>query len=138
MEKIKHWSKFWLPVIFWLVIIFVFSSRSTPVVSEIDWRDFLFKKTVHFFEFGILFTLFFRALKNTTKIVRVALLALILTVLYAASDEYHQSFIHGRTATLRDVLIDSSGALIFWLAIWKYLPKAPGKLKKWAKSLQLI
>lgn len=138
MEKAKHWSKFWLPVIFWLVVVFAFSSRPTPAVSEIDWRDFIFKKTVHFFEFGILFTLFFRALKNTTKIVQAAFLAFVLTVLYAASDEYHQTLVSGRTGTVRDVFIDSAGALILWLAIWKYLPKAPERLKNWAKNLQLI
>lgn len=36
---------------------------------------------------------------------------LALTFLYAVSDEWHQSFIPRREATLRDVLIDAAGAL---------------------------
>ena len=40
------------------------------------------------------------------------------TVLYAASDEWHQSFVPGRHPQLTDVLIDACGAatglLIFW------------------------
>lgn len=138
VEKVKYWSKFWLPVTIWLVIIFAFSSQPTSAVSEIDWRDFIFKKTIHFFEFGILFILFFRALKNSIKLAQVAFWAFVFTVLYAVSDEYHQTLVSGRTGTVRDIVIDSTGAFLFWLVIWKYLPKAPAKLKSWAKSWQLI
>ena len=38
-------------------------------------------------------------------------LALILSCLYAASDEFHQVFVPGRTASARDILIDTLAAL---------------------------
>lgn len=138
MNKMQNLVKFWLPVIFWLVMIYILSSRPTSVVSEIDWRDFFFKKTLHLIEFGILFVLFYRAFKKTTKLSQVVIWAFLLTAFYAISDEYHQTFVPGRTGNLRDVFIDSGGALIFGLAIWKCLPKAPTRLKNWAKSWQLI
>ena len=36
-------------------------------------------------------------------------MVLILSVLYAFSDEFHQSFVPGRDATLKDVLYDTAG-----------------------------
>jgi VanZ family protein len=120
-------------------LIYFFSSRPTVVVSEIYWPDFFFKKTIHLIEYGFLFVLLYRALKGTVKreLFHLALFAFVLTVLYAASDEYHQTFITGRTGTLRDIIIDSFGAGLTWWAIWKWLPKAPKKLKLWAKKLQI-
>lgn len=43
---------------------------------------------------------------------RKMLLATALAVLYAASDEFHQLFVPGRAAAIKDVLIDSGGALL--------------------------
>ena len=139
MKKFRALAKFWLPVFVWLVVIFGFSTQPTPEVSKIDWRDFILKKTIHLVEFGILFILFYRAFKNTSKLslFQIAFWALILTILYSTTDEFHQTFIHGRTGTLRDIVIDSSGAGLAWFGIWKYLPKAPAKLRDWAKKLQI-
>jgi VanZ family protein len=39
-------------------------------------------------------------------------LALFLSVMYAFLDEWHQSFIPGRSAELRDVFIDSIGSFL--------------------------
>ncbi|MDI1321017.1 MAG: VanZ family protein, partial [bacterium] len=39
-------------------------------------------------------------------------LALLLAAVYAATDEFHQSFVPGRTASLGDVLIDITGAFV--------------------------
>lgn len=49
---------------------------------------------------------------------RLPLTAQLLCSLYAISDEFHQSFIPGRTPQLRDVLIDSAGALLGILIGW--------------------
>jgi hypothetical protein len=138
-RKRPTFFKYWLPVGIYLIIIFLFSDHPTVTVTTIDWGDFLFKKTIHFFEFGILFLLFYRAFNKTVDWPsnKIAIWAIILTVLYAISDEYHQSFIPGRTATVRDVMIDSAGAFFAWISLWKLLPKAPGKLKTWAKKLEI-
>lgn len=46
----------------------------------------------------------------------ILVLAIILAVVYAFSDEYHQSFIFGRQASGQDILIDSLGIfLVAWL-----------------------
>ncbi len=109
------------------------------VVSEIYWPDFVVKKTGHLIVFGILFTLLYRALKETTRlqVFRVAFVSFLLSVLYGLSDEYHQTFVPGRQGLLRDVIIDGLGAGIAWWLIWKWLPKAPKRLKNWAKRLAL-
>jgi VanZ family protein len=49
---------------------------------------------------------------------RIAALALGLAVLYAATDEFHQSFIPSRTAEVRDVFIDAFGAALGLFAFW--------------------
>lgn len=41
-----------------------------------------------------------------------------LSVLYALSDEYHQTFVPGRNGTFVDLLIDASGALVGLLLFW--------------------
>ncbi len=43
--------------------------------------------------------------------------AFVLVALYGLSDEYHQSFVPGRTATLWDWLVDLLGALVAWFII---------------------
>lgn len=50
-----------------------------------------------------------------------ALLALLCTLLLASWDEWHQSFIPGRTSTLRDVALDVCGALIAHLILLGFL-----------------
>lgn len=49
--------------------------------------------------------------------------ALLLTILYALSDEWHQSFVKGRSASISDVLIDTTGAVIA-TSILAYLSKS--------------
>ena len=44
--------------------------------------------------------------------------AWIFTTAYAASDEFHQLFVTGRSAQVRDVLIDSCGALCGLALTW--------------------
>jgi VanZ family protein len=69
------------------------------------------------FEFAVLTHLIFRILSQTERrYVNWNLFwSFAFTVMYAISDEYHQSFIAGRTGTYRDVIIDSVGGLV---AIW--------------------
>lgn len=40
------------------------------------------------------------------------ILAIIICIIFAATDEYHQTFVSGRTGQVLDVLIDSAGALV--------------------------
>ena len=86
-------------------------SIDTPSADHgvINVLNFLIRKATHFTAFGILSLLLFKSLETTRF---PYILAWCLTSLYAMSDEYHQSFMPGRTATYKDVLIDACGALV--------------------------
>jgi len=76
------------------------------------------RKGAHVFVFAILFLLMIRALKNyglSNK--KVLLCAFIFTILYAVSDEYHQTFVSQRVGSPSDVAIDSLG--VVFLTLWQ-------------------
>ena len=50
-------------------------------------------------------------------------------MLYAASDEFHQSFVPTRTPLVSDVLIDTAGGAIGLLALWLIRPLAKTLVK---------
>jgi VanZ family protein len=114
MAKIHYKIVYWLPAALWMLLIFIMSSRPTVHASAIDWQDFFIKKTAHFIEYFILNLLFLYSLKKTTfqKNPQLIFTALILTILYAISDEFHQTFVSGREGRPRDVFIDSFGASV--------------------------
>lgn len=97
----------WVLVFIWAAVIFTLSSIPTLPKSEIIWWDFLLKKTAHVIEYAILFLLLLRALGK-----KHATLIFIIAILYAFSDEFHQSFVPGRTSRLSDVGFDTLGMII--------------------------
>ena len=104
----KRILKYWLPVIFWMGLIFYLSSipnlkSGFPVI----W-DTILRKLAHMTEYGILFLLLSRALGNFIS-KRILFWAILISVIYAFSDEYHQNFVFSRQGCLRDVLIDCLG-----------------------------
>lgn len=120
----KKFLIFWGPTIAWMGVIFYFSSRGQITSSAVDWQDFTLKKTAHFVEYFILSVLFYRSLRGTTNLQRKGLLfwTVVVCVIYAISDEIHQSFSPGRTPTMRDVIIDTIGSLAGGIAS-KFVPK---------------
>lgn len=122
--------RFWLPVVVWATIIFLFSNRTTIKTVDFFLGDFLLKKTAHIVEYGIFATLLYRAFVNYGMDKKRAMLLSVLTAfLYGTSDEFHQSFIYGRTATVRDVLIDTTGATIFIYGFINNLNRLPNSIK---------
>lgn len=82
--------------------------------------EFVIRKIAHLGEYAVLGTLFFGVLrlygiKNYRK---TAAIALLLSFLWAAGDEWHQSFIPGRSARISDVFIDTIGAAVGIFIIW--------------------
>lgn len=138
MKKFSHYIRFFAPVILWAIVIFTFSSFPTGNTSTIHWKDFLIKKMAHIIEYA-LFTVFaYRAFYNTGAKKSTALkCGVLLAVLYGITDELHQNFTPGREPNVRDVVFDTIGASIAAFLLWKLLPKAPPRLREWAKSFQL-
>jgi len=121
------------------MVIFLFSSLPTTRNIEIYWQDFIIKKTAHVVEYGIFAVLLYRALKEGgVDKERAGLFSILIAVLYGMTDEFHQSFTPGRESRIRDVGFDTIGAILAIYILWKLLPKAPKKLKSWAKNLQLF
>lgn len=98
----------WLPLLLWMAAIYVLSDQPKADIPSFGVWDWLVKKGSHFLAYGVLAGLAWRVFGERK---RPYLLAFLLTVLYAASDEYHQTFIPGRNGALVDVLIDSLGGL---------------------------
>lgn len=53
--------------------------------------------------------------------------ALMATVFYACTDEFHQIFVPGRAGMIQDVMIDSIGAVIITVLLWYRFMKIPSK-----------
>ncbi len=134
-ENQLKWKKLlslWLPPIIWMGLIFLLSSRPTIKTTQIYWQDFLVKKTAHFVEYAILSFLHIRAFLGSSLLQKKSfILAFLLSLIYAASDEYHQSFVPGKETRVRDDVIDSIGALF---AIYVVAVK-PNWAKKWIEKL---
>jgi len=105
-------------LIFWMGIIFFLSSQPDLKSSFESQIDFILRKAAHITEYGILTFLAWRTIGDRAKRKKYLIYAIIFSVLYAVSDEYHQTFVHGRVGSPVDVLIDSTGTIITGIAIW--------------------
>lgn len=87
------------------------ASVSSARIMELQ---FIFRKGAHFTIYLLLGFFFCNAYfqSGIVKLLPLGILSGISSVLYSASDEFHQTFIPGRSGEIRDVLIDSSGAII--------------------------
>ena len=113
-QRVERWVLFYLPPLLFMGLIFYVSSRSwvpIPLPSWVIIRD----KIVHAMEYGVLCYLWIRAFRMDDKRpigLRVYVAAALIASAYAVSDEYHQSFVPGRFATIGDVIADSVGAIL--------------------------
>ena len=75
--------------------------------------QYYIRKAAHFTEYLILaFTVAFPLYVYGLRGFPLVIIAGLICVGYACLDEYHQSFVAGRTPQKRDVLIDSCGVLV--------------------------
>ena len=74
----------------------------------------IFRKLCHFTEYLILaiFSFLFIESFDKLKLLLCLLYSFIFSVIYAISDEIHQTFIDGRAGQITDVLIDTSGIIL--------------------------
>ena len=144
----------WLAAaVLWMAVIFSFSNQkaaasseisgslSSRVIGEVDqvfhlhwqeseiktyaqWIEHPIRKAAHMTEYAILALLLLGTITKD-RITRKQLLAVIcLVAAYAATDEYHQLFVPGRSGQVRDVVIDTVGGTLglgAWLAVHRLL-----------------
>jgi VanZ family protein len=79
---------------------------------------FYVRKLAHMTEYFILYLLLFRLCKHYFSWPQALWITWLLTVGYAGTDEFHQTFIEGRTGTIVDVGIDGLGAALALLLTW--------------------
>ena len=101
-------------------------------VNIIEELQFIVRKSAHFIGYMILGILASGLILYYGNINKKYLLAFLICVIYAISDEIHQLFVPGRAGQVRDVLIDSAGSLlgiIIVMALEKLLIKFNKKHK---------
>lgn len=132
----KRKAFYWALVILWMTLIFLFSNQPATdsselssgitskiadminmIVSDISLNqeslNHTIRKGAHFGVYLILGVLVTNALIGSNKFKHnLILIALLICVLYAISDEVHQLFILGRSGEVKDVLLDSAGGLV--------------------------
>ncbi len=126
--------KRWFPVMLWFCFIFsmstgTFSAENTLSVvkpmldfffpwlrpDQVDVIHGMIRKGAHVFEYFVLGLLLLRAFRGSSPGVwkwRWPLFAIIGVALWALGDEFHQSFVPTRTASITDVGIDTAGGLL--------------------------
>lgn len=106
----------WLPPLVLMGLIYLFSAQPS-LDSGLGWVDTVGRKLIHFGEYALLCFLWWRLLRTAMPDRRAALAAFLISILYAATDELHQSFVDGRNGTPVDWAIDSAGAAAAALAV---------------------
>jgi VanZ family protein len=133
MTSKMNWSSKWLPVLVWATLISLFSTGAFTaentghvIIPILHWLfpsispdglaeiHFLIRKSAHFTEYFILSLLILRGIRAGRKETHLvwAAIALLAVACYAALDEFHQSFVPGRTAAVTDVMIDTTGGAV--------------------------
>jgi len=87
-----------------------FLSAQPGLDSGLGWLDTVGRKLIHFGEYALLCFLWWRLLRTAMPDQRAILAALLISSLYAATDELHQSFVDDRHGTPVDWAIDTAGA----------------------------
>ena len=102
------------PLVLWL-----FPETNTETLATIH---FITRKIAHFTEYAILGFLAARAFRTSPRPAisrRWFLISAALIIVYALIDEYHQSFVPSRTASVFDSFIDMAGGLTALIVLRK-------------------
>lgn len=145
------WLARWWPALLWAVVISGFSTgaftaenTSRIIIPILRWifpgaapqtlaaMHFFIRKCAHFTEYFILSLLLLRGMRagGRGRPLTWAATAILLVAAYASLDEFHQSFVPGRTAAVRDVLIDTVGGAAAQLAAALFFLRANAGAQK--------
>ena len=144
--------KYWAPPILYMALIFAGSSVEQPPLPMPEFEWLTIDKLYHFIEYAILGALLTRAfvkgrpLGRDTEIAPttaaetgvprhyVWFMAALLSSLYGASDEWHQTFVPGRSATLADWIADVLGSIAGAFGVYRYYKKKMKKRNEYAST----
>ena len=119
LKKYPDFVTFYLPVLIWMALIFTLSSIPGSTLKDIEFP--YAHPIAHSMLYGVLYYLSFRALSHhrlgqmRTSFSLAA--SFLIVALYGMSDEFHQSFVPGRTEELKDFIIDLSAALVVMIGV---------------------
>lgn len=128
-----------VPAVLWMGMIYIFSDQPADLSTEesfglatqiveiyagfsggmegpeqLEWSlaiEPILRKAAHMSEYALLAVLLYPAFKRLhISYRRAALFSLLICVLYSCTDEWHQTFVFGRSGSIRDVIIDTLGA----------------------------
>ena len=148
----RHFFKYWLPLLIWVCVVFLGSTdmlsaehTSRYIVPFLLWLKpgmspaaiwtilVVARKCAHVTEYAVLALLLWRAFRNVqvlrAKTLMVFGAVLLGCALFAASDEFHQTFVKSRTPSVRDVLLDVTGALLGLLIGASFARRHPEKFR---------
>jgi len=93
---------------------------SIPLIAsmmKVGIAEFIIRKSAHMFLYFVLAILIYTTINKKSDI-KTYMISFLLTAFYSCTDEFHQLFIEGRSGEIRDVMVDSTGALIGLLVIF--------------------
>jgi VanZ family protein len=116
MMSSEHTSRFIGPFLRWL----------NPTISKetVEHVQLFIRKCAHMTEYGILAVLVWRALTGTFLATtrkwnwKIAGIVVLACACYAATDEFHQTFVPSRFGQATDILFDAGGALLALIVLW--------------------
>ena len=144
----KSFLKYWLPMLGWLVVTFIGSTNVMSVehtsrfivpfllwlkpgmAQQHIWVIVVFMRhCAHVGEYAVLALLMWRAfrwgLSVSMRMPALCGVVLLWCALFAASDEFHQTFVNSRTPSVRDVLLDIGGASLGLLIAASFANRRP-------------
>ncbi len=122
-----RYLRYWVPPVLYMALIFAVSSMEQPPLPTPKFEWLSIDKLYHFIEFCILSVLLTIALVNVPPkwlpYNWIWITAALISILYGASDEWHQTFVPGRFATFSDFFSDAIGAIVGVLGVYLYYRK---------------
>jgi VanZ family protein len=111
----RAWLRVLIPIAL-MVVIFILSAQ--PAGGHHAWWVIVVRKLGHITGYAVLAAAWWWALRGVVH--RPLLWAIGISLAYACTDEFHQTFVRGREGTPRDVVVDALG-----MAIAAYLLTRP-------------
>jgi VanZ family protein len=156
----RRFLKYWLPLLIWFGAMFIGSTNlmssehtSRYIIPSLVWLNpetsqktmwtiiIVVRKNAHIIEYAILAFLLWRFLRSFPPLrgkTKMCFAAVLLgCAMFAASDEFHQTFVRSRTPSVRDVCLDIAGVLIGLLIAASFIRRDPRKSRRTTRP-QLI